>query len=170
MRLFFVFGLLFSIGQCPRALADGGFLRFSKEIDGRHISVFTTPTPLRVGLADIIVLVQEGVSGTPLSTVPIVIHVYPIHDFLRSISAEATAAAATNKLMRAAQLQFSQPGFWHMEVIVKDNGTTSKIDFDFEVAEALPPWLDLLPWIAWPLGVIILYALWQFLVPRRRRI
>jgi hypothetical protein len=41
------------------AMADGGALRFSGRRGDRLIAVFTTPTPLRAGLTDLSVLVQE---------------------------------------------------------------------------------------------------------------
>ena len=62
-------------GAAPSmALADGGTVRFSEERSGRRITVFSTPTPLAVGPADISVLVQDLESGRPLLDGSIVVH------------------------------------------------------------------------------------------------
>jgi hypothetical protein len=150
------------------ALGDGGVVRFSGRRDDRLITVFTAPTPLRTGLVDVSVMVQEADSGRPRPDIPIVVHAHPIHQVQERISVPATSEAATNKLLRAAGLELSEPGWWHVEVVVPSLGPGPPIDFDVEVAEALPPWLDLSLWIGWPLVAIGCFALHQWLVHRRR--
>ena len=68
------------------ARADGGTLRISERRDGRRISVFTTPTPLRAGLADISILVQDAATGKPLPEVPVMVSVHPAHNSQRKRS------------------------------------------------------------------------------------
>jgi hypothetical protein len=151
----------------PVALADGGALRFSERRDGRIVTVFTTPTPLRAGLVDVSALVQDSDSGRPLRNVSIVVHAFPIHHAAARVSAAATTEAATNKLLRAARLELSKPGRWHVEVIVSGTSQGQPIGFDVEVAEAFPPWLQMSLWIGWPLVAIGLFAVHQFRIRRR---
>jgi hypothetical protein len=148
--------------------ADGGAVRFSGRYGNRRITVFTAPTPLRAGLVDVSVLVQEADSGRPLPDVPIVVRAHPLHQAQGRISAPATTAAATNKLLQAASVPLSEPGWWHVEVVVQGVGAGSPIGFDVAVTEALPPWLNLSIWIGWPVGAIGLFAVHQWLVQRRR--
>ncbi len=142
------------------ALADGGALRLSERRDGHHVAIFTTPTPLRVGCADISTLLQDADSGRPLPDVAIVVTAYPIQHPQRLIRTIATTEAATNKLFRAARLELSTPGRWHVEVEVDVSGSTPGQPFAFEVdvADALPPWLQMSPWFGWPLLVIGLFV------------
>ena len=150
------------------ALGDGGAVRFSSRRGDRLITVFTAPTPLRAGVVDVSVLVQDADSGKPLLDVRIVVHAHPIQHSQGRISAPATSEAATNKLLRAAGLELSEPGWWRVEVVVQDLGPGPPISFDVEVAEGPPPWLDLSVWIGWPLVAIGCFALHQWLVHRRR--
>ncbi len=141
-------------GGPPIALGDGGSVRFSERRDGRIITVFTAPTPLRAGNVDVSALVQDADSGSPQSDVSIEVRAYPIQHAGSSVSVPATTQAATNKLLRAAHLELSQPGRWHVELFVSGTGQGQPIGFDVEVAEALPPWLRMSLWIGWPLVAI----------------
>ena len=150
------------------AWGDGGALRFSGRRDGRLITVFTAPTPLRVGTVDISVLVQDADSSRPLPDVPIVVNAHAVLCPQGRIRAPATTEAATNKLLCAARLELSEPGRWHVEVIVQGSSQGPPIGFDVEVAEALPPWFHLSLWIGWPLVPIGFFAVHQLRVQRRR--
>jgi hypothetical protein len=150
------------------ALADGGTVRFSEKREGRWITVFTAPTPLRAGPVDISVLVQDADSGRPLRDVPIVVSAQPIRNPSARTSIPATTEAATNKFLHSAPLEFSEPGWWHIEVVVRGSSSEPAIGFDVEVAEALPPWLNMSLWIGWPLAAIGFFAVHQWLVHRRR--
>jgi hypothetical protein len=151
------------------AFADGGMVRFSERRGDRLlITVFTTPTPFRAGPVDVSVLVQDADTGRPLSDVPIVVYAHSIQNTPRKIAAPATTQAASNKLMCAAALDLTEPGWWHVEIVVNGFEQEPPIAFDVEVAEALPPWLHMGPWICWPLVAIGVFAVHQLLVYRRR--
>jgi hypothetical protein len=149
------------------AWADGGTVRCSELQGGRRVTVFTAPPTLRAGLVDVSVLVQDAESGTPLLDVPICVTAYPVDQPERRTSMPATALAATNQLLRAASMHFSEPGWWRVEVVVQGPAPPQAIGFDVEVADAPPPWLDLSLWIGWPLLAIGLFAVHQWLVRRR---
>jgi hypothetical protein len=151
------------------AWADGGAVRFSERRNDRLVTVFTSPTPLRAGPVDISVLLQDANSGTPVLGTAIVVHAWAVQRESQDISAPATSEAATNKLLRAAQLNFAEPGSWHVSVDVQGLSTAPPIGFDVEVARPLPPWLHLGVWIAWPLVPIGLFACHHWLDRRRRR-
>ncbi|HEV2968787.1 MAG TPA: hypothetical protein VGY55_02285 [Pirellulales bacterium] len=159
-----------ALGATARfAFADGGAVRFSERRGGLVITIFTSPTPLRVGPVDVSVLVQDADTGqpAPLSFAPAV-HACPANRARDTTSAPAKADVATNKLLRSAQLNFSESGRWHIEVEVSDRSGAVPIGFDVEVAKPLPSWLHLVPWIAWPFPLIGMFAIHQFLANRRR--
>ena len=142
-------------------------MRFSGRRDGLRITVFTAPNPLRAGPVDVSVLVQDA-SGRPLTDVPVAVRAHPAGDPARQVSGPATAEAATNKLLLAAPLEFGEPGRWRVEVGVMGPGGTVRIDFDVEVAEAPPPWLNLSLWVGWPFAAVLLFAAHRRLTRRRR--
>src|SRR5262249_10619427 len=82
------------------------------------------------------------------------------------LTAAATAEAATNKLMRAAQLKLSTPGRWRLAVEIEGK-SRPPIEFDVDVAEGFPPWFETGLWIAWPLAIVALFGVHQLLVQRR---
>lgn len=147
------------------AKADGGVVRYSERQRDRLITVFTDPTPLRTGAVDVSVLLQDAESGKPLLDVPVVVRAECLDHAPQRTSARATTEAATNKLLRAAPLNFTLPGRWHLEIDVE--GIGPPIGFDVEVAEAPPPWMATGLWIGWPLAAIGLFAVHQVLVHRR---
>ena len=155
---------------CPAfSWADGGTLRFSKLSGGYRITLFTAPTALRAGLVDFSVLVQSADSESPLLDLPVTIHVYPDGDPMRRRGGLATTAAATNKLFRAIQLELSEPGLWHVEVVVDAAERSARIDTEVEVGSPLPSWIDLGMWIGWPGVAIVLFAIHLCLVANRKR-
>ncbi len=155
------------------AVADGGALRLSDEKDGYRIAVFTTPTPLRAGPADISVLVQDAATGELASGVQVVItarkqdgghHVLMVD---AEICQPATTEAATNKLYYAATFNLPEAGWYSVEISIVGAKGATNASFDVEAAGPLPPALTVLPWVAWPLVAIALFVIHQFLVRRK---
>jgi hypothetical protein len=142
--------------------ADGGTLRFYGRRGDRVISVFTTPNPLRVGPADLSVLVQQAESGRAMTNVSVEVLAYPVDQPESKMSVVATPEAATNKLLRAATLELHRPGRWRVELCIEGLAPNPPIEFETEVADATVPWLQLSLWIGWPLLPIALYAIQQF--------
>jgi hypothetical protein len=148
-------------------LGDGGTLRFSGRRGDRLVTVFTAPAPLRAGPIDLSVLVQDAETGRPITNLPIDVQGQQIGHAQTTIRAAATPGAATNKLLRAARLELSEPGRWHFDVYVQGVDRSQPIGFDVEVAQPPPPWLNMSLWIAWPLVPIGLFAIHQFRLRRR---
>jgi hypothetical protein len=144
------------------ALGDGGTLRFSGRRGDRLVTVFTAPAPLCAGPIDLSVLVQDAETGRPITNLPIEVVAQQFDHAHATIRATATTEAATNKLLRAAGLELSEPGRWHFDVSVQGVDRLQPIEFDVEVAQPAPPWLSMSLWIAWPLVPIGLFAIHQF--------
>jgi hypothetical protein len=148
----------------PAALADGGTVRFSALRDGKTVTVFTSPTPPCTGIVDVSIFVQDAGSGQPISDLPITVRAHSIRSGER-ISFPATTEAATNKLMRSALLELPEPGTWHVVV----EGFTPPVEFDLEIAEPLPAWLEMWPWICWPVVPIALFCVHQGVMKMQKR-
>lgn len=141
------------------ARGDGGKVRVSRRAGPYLVTVFTTPTPLRAGLADISVLVQDPKTEEIASDVNVNVLVKVADSSQPSRSYRASLGQATNKLLRAVTVQFLSSGSWTVTVIVKGPPGGGQLKFTANVLEAPPPWRKRLPWIAWPLLPIGLFAL-----------
>jgi hypothetical protein len=147
--------------------ADGGTVRLSEQRGGYRITVFTSPTPLRAGLVDLSVLVQDAVTGEVASEVQVGIHVVPVGSSGVAFHGPATHEAATNKLYYAATFTLPEPGRYAVEVSVGGVRGTAQARIELEAAEPLPSWLALWPWVGWPVLAILLFSLHQLLVRKR---
>ncbi len=161
--------VVFLISVIPsRSSADGGALRCTVHQDQLQIAVFTSPTPPRAGPIDVSVLVQ-GAAGEARPDARVVVECRLSDNPGRIISATASRGAATNQFLSAALLDLPEAGQWQVRVRVEQGGRRGEAAFTLDVAEPLPGWLPLAEWLAWPAGVIALYALHRLLVSRKER-
>ena len=149
-------------------LADGGLVRVSQVAGPFTVSVFTSPTPLRVGPVDISVLVQDAANGDVLDDATVTITLRARDDASTPLSAAATRAQATNKLLYAALVPLPAAGAWEIEVAVAWRGASAALSFAVDADPPLPPWRAYWPYLTLPLAGIAVYALHQWLTLRRR--
>jgi hypothetical protein len=167
MRRIGVLTLLAWLGTTSVARGDGGTVRCSRQVEGYQVTVFTEPTPLRAGRVDFSILVQDA-AGQARPDVPVVVEVYPHRDPTWRWSAGASREEATNKLFRAVNLNLSEEGRWHIHVIIWHDPAPLCVEFDLDVGEPPPAWLDVAPWVGLPVAVVLLFALHRWLVRRQR--
>jgi hypothetical protein len=161
---------LFATLYFPSPLsADGGTLRVSQRNGGFHLSIFTSPTPIRAGEVDISVFVQDAATGLPVQDVAVTVRAHPAGVPSQEVTQEATTAQATNKLFRAAVVELPQPGRWQVSVHIQVRTQSATVDFEVDVAEPHPAWWGMALWIGWPIVVVALFGVHQWLVRRRSR-
>ena len=153
-----IFGWLCLGTWCVPASADGGLLRLAGKTGRYQISVFSEPTPLRAGPVDISVLLQDASSGDLVTQARAIVRMSKAGR--PALEYPATFEAATNKLFRAAQFNLPERGHWDIQVEVESARGRAVIAGELDVAEALPRWRELWPWIGWPALAIILFLLW----------
>ena len=119
---------------------------------------------------DFSLLVQDAATSAVLSDSRVVFRMTPPGEPGPAVDQLATTEAATNKLLKAAQFALPSPGVWQVEVIVDGDLGRTRIAFPVEVSAAMPRWLDMAPWIAWPLAAIALFAFRETVVRRKRRL
>ncbi len=158
-------GWLILATACPPVCADGGSLRLSEVRGGYRISVFTAPVPFRKGPVDISVLVQDPGTGELIASTRVTVRMRKPGQAV--LEYPATAAAATNKLLRAAQFELPAPGQWELEVQVEGPHGPAAIGGEVEAAAALPRWRALWLWIGWPAVAVALFVIHQVLVRRK---
>ncbi len=95
----------------PRWFADGGTLLFRKPAGPFVLTAFSSPAPLRVGRADLSIMVQkENDQSTVLDAVVSVRLKRSVGGTIVEIVAPATHARATNKLLYAANVTLPSAG------------------------------------------------------------
>jgi hypothetical protein len=168
MRFLLVLIAVCTLGStAPPAWADGGALRLSEQSGRYRISLFTQPTPCRVGPIDLSVLVQDAVTGTAVTDAAVMVQMEPSTGPRRTLRAVATTSAATNKLLQAVVLDVPTAGCWHGVVLVVHDGVQLSNAFDIDVDSDVPPWRSFGLWIAAPFVVIVLFVVHQVLKARR---
>lgn len=148
----------------PFTRADGGTVRFSERQGGYQITVFTAPTPLRAGLVDFSVLLQDAATGAPLLDACIEIAVAPSGRPQEIVRSRASAEAATNKLFQAATFELPTAGRWQVEVQIDGPRGPARVKLEVEAAEPQPRWEEMAFWIALPVVPILLFGIHQVLV------
>src|SRR4051812_34239338 len=135
---------------CPcLARADGGTLCLLERANGYQVAVFTSPTPLRAGLVDVSVLVQDASTGEQGPTARVVVRLRRSGHAGPSLDYEATTEAATNKLFHAATFDLPEPGRWDVEVRIDGPFGPVRVRCEVEAAGPLPRWLEVWPWVGW---------------------
>jgi hypothetical protein len=118
---------------------------------------------------DVSVLFQNATTGEPVSDVQVRIKATWRGSSAFVIHHPATTEASTNKLYYAATFDLPEPGWYALEVSVAGLQGEVRSYLELEAADPLPACLALWPWVAWPIVVMLLFCLHQFLVRRRPR-
>lgn len=117
------------------------------------VTAFSAPVPLRAGVADLSVMVQDGQEDiVPDADVTIRLSKRGEED----IVAKANTAQATNKLLHAAQVTIPSAGQWRMAVLVTRGGHTGSATRTIVVLPEEAPLFTYWVYFAIvPLGVVL---------------
>ena len=140
------------------ANADGGTVQASSIVGTQRITIFTSPSPLRVGPVDVSVLVQDAASGMPLPEARVELEWSSPERPDRVLRAGATQAAATNKLLRAAIFDLPHAGSWKLTAKVSAGERRGELSTQVTVGQPLPKWRAMWPWYCWPALVVVLFV------------
>jgi len=172
VRLLAPVGLLLAVPAI--AVADGGVVRTRQSVGSLVVTVFTTPTPLAAGPADVSVMVQDRATLAPMLDARVHVFLTPeggdrepgrAHPgpvgatHTPSTSTAATRARATNKLLYAAPVHLSRPGRWRLGVRVENAGEVEDVACVLRVGVPPPRLLAFWPELALPLLGVGLVAL-----------
>lgn len=138
-RLLLSAALLLASLVAQPAAGDGGSLRARAEEGPLVFSLLTAPTPVRVGSAEVGVLVQDSATGEPLPDFPVEIAWWPKDSPERVAVARAIPGHGANRLLAGASLPIPGPGAWVLEL----RSGLARVRVELEVAEAEPALADL---------------------------
>lgn len=135
-------GLLAALGllalslSSATALANGGTLQVSEAPAGPYrLSVYTSPSPLRVGTADVSVLVQQADSDELVEGARIAVTAEPLDRAGTAGTYPASHDQATNKLFQAAHVPLDQAGRWRLTVAVSGQAGAGQVEFEVHAGE-----------------------------------
>lgn len=156
---------------CKPACADGGQVRAVQRSGRIQVTVFSSPSPMRAGWADISVAVYNTATGEVCEDAQILVTLKHLDPAVSAISTAATSQAATNRLLKAAFVKLPEQGTWDVMVHVSVDSIPTAIETNFamDVAAPLPAWLTEWSWFCWPLVPILLFIVHRMLVAARSR-
>ena len=155
---------------CAASLfADGGKVIFQRKAGAFDITLFAVESPVRVGRADLSVMVQNTATKTPVLNADVRLHLVRRESgTISEISAAARHEQATNKLLYAAMMDLNTPGHYRAEIAVQTKTESALVTGDLEVLRPEPPLLAHWPYfVALPV-VALLFTLNQRLKLKRR--
>lgn len=165
----FLLAAIALLGGLPAvALGDGGAVRLMEQQGGLRLAVFTSPTPLRAGPADVSVLLLHAETGQLVDQAEVTLTLTCRDAPEATLRASATTKAATNKLLRAAPVDLPCAGWWDVEVSFAAAGESGQAHFSMVAGPPLPHWLIVWPWFTWPIGAIALFGIHRALVFRAK--
>jgi len=144
---------------CTAAVfADGGTLRVSRVCGSYRVTIFTSPEPLRVGPADVSVVVCDASSGVEISDSRVTLQLVPIGHASGGIRRIATRESSPTGLFQMASFDFDTPGRWMLETEIDSPLGHSRVGAEIVVLPPLPRWIDLAGWIVLPVLPIGLFT------------
>ncbi len=149
--------------------ADGGTLVLHKQAGPLTISIFSTPEPLRVGTADLSVMVQRAMDKSEVLDAKVELHLtHSSPDGIAEVFAPTTHSNATNKLLYAAHLNLPAAGLWRLVAIVDSKNGSAEVAGEVTVEPPQPPILAYWPYFAVLPLILILFAVNQWLKRKRQ--
>ncbi len=148
--------------------ADGGTMQFRKPAGPFIITVFSEPVPVRAGVADLSVLVENVSDQSTVLDADTKLHLSKAESGrIVELVAPATHARAINKLLYAASVTLPSAGTWKMTVDVKSKSGAGSASGEINVLPPEPPVLA-----RWPLFIVVpvmilFFVLNQWLKSRR---
>ena len=151
-----------------RLLADGGTVQLRKEAGALVITVFTSPSPLSAGPADISLLLQTRNGLEPVLDADVSIRLRTDASDIE-IEARPTRQQAQNKLLYAAPVTLSESGRLALAVTIFRNGERTDATGTIDVAPAPEKALSYWSYIAFPPLMIALFVVRERLIRRKAR-
>jgi hypothetical protein len=152
--------------HAPPSWADGGAVQLQQADGAFVITVFTAPTPLRAGVADISVLVQTRDGSEAVLDADVRLELRSSTNDGATVRAAATREQATNKLLYAATVNVPSTGSWQLHVAVRRGDDRAEVTCQLAVAAPLPRLLAHWPYLAFPPATVLIFALHQWLRSR----
>ena len=157
------FILLGTIVQIARA--DGGVVVFQQTSAPFTVTLFSTEMPLRPGVADLSVLLEQTDGRSPILDARVFIELQ--HETGTIVRTEATRNQARNKLLYCSLINLPKSGKWKLRLHVTRGESSGEVLSELLVAAPQPVLVSYWQLFALPPIAITLFLINQWL--RRRR-
>jgi hypothetical protein len=142
------------------AYGDGGTMLLHRDAGPFTITLFATPQPLRVGTADLSVMVQDRSSQEVLLDPAIDL---TVAEGASQDTVRLARGQASNRLLQAATVHFSKAGKWRLMLVVRRGKDTASLSTECAVepgrSRAMLVWF----YVLLPVGIVLLFVLHQWL-------
>jgi hypothetical protein len=142
------------------AYGDGGTMLLHQDAGPFTITLFATPQPLRVGTADLSVMVQDRSSQEVLLDPAIDL---TVAEGASQDTVRLARGQASNRLLQAATVHFSKAGKWRLMLVVRRGKDTASLSTECAVepgrSRAMLVWF----YVLLPIGIVLLFVLHQWL-------
>jgi hypothetical protein len=175
-----LFAILLWVISCATLHADGGRVLGEKQAGSYRVVLFADPTPLRAGLADLSLFLEDSGKGGPVLDAEVNFSLIKLSRPTPELAwkgigcvtpGQAVPAAqghSGNGLLYSAMLGIPEPGLWQLGVTISRAGRTDFVSFELPVDRALPPMLTWWPVVAlMPLGILL--YIWRGYILKKRR-
>lgn len=160
--------------------ADGGRVLAEKQMGGYRVVLFGNPSPLRAGLADFSIFLQQIGTPRPILDAEVALRLNKLSRPTPELAwkgigcvtpgqaVSAIQGHSGNGLLYSAALGIPEPGLWELGVSILHEGRSDAVSFELPVDRALPPMATWWPVVAlMPLGIFI--YIWRGHILRKRR-
>lgn len=162
----FKFGVFFA---AVLLFADGGTLVFRKPAGPFIVTAFSSPAPVRVGAADLSVMLQKAADRSTVLDARVAVHLLKSDGGkIVEIVVPATRAQSANKLLYAARATLPSAGQWRLDVLATALNESVTASGVLAVLPLQPPLMKYWPWIAIAPLALLLFLMNQWLKARRR--
>lgn len=150
----------------PLLRADGGGIVLQKRSGPFILTLFSDPSPVRVGRVDLSVMCQKADDNSPVLDATVLLHLRRPGNSneIVEFTLPAKHENASNKLLYAAAVNLPSPGTWRVIVDVKRKETEASL------MGSLPVLAKQVAIVAyWPFFIIVPLAALLFAINRRLR-
>lgn len=156
------------LGAAALLPGDGGTLVLRKQAGPLTISVFSSPEPLRVGAADLSVMVQKSRDNSAVLDATVRVHLrQSAIDGIAEVVAPARHDQASNKLLYAAHVNLASAGKWQLAATVETPDGSAEVASTINVEPRQAPIIAYWPYFAVVPLLVLLFAINQLLKSRR---
>ena len=150
----------------PLLRADGGAVVLQKRSGPFMITLFSDPSPVRVGRVDLSVMCQKADDNSPVLDATVLLHLRRPGNGSEIVEFTLPAKhdKASNKLLYAAAVDLPSPGTWRVIVDIRQKETEASLMGSLTVLEKQAAIVTY-----WPFFVIVPLAALLFAINRRRR-
>jgi hypothetical protein len=158
--------LLAALAPVPRLRADGGAIVLQKRSGPFILTLFSDPSPVRVGRVDLSVMCQKADDNSPILDAAVLLHLRRPSNGSQIVEFTLPAKHdnASNKLLYATAVDLPSPGAWRVIVDVKQKDTEASLMGTMTVLEKQAAIVTY-----WPFFVIVPLAALLFAINLRLR-